>query len=69
MSNTVINLNLEGVMCEGCVNTIKNALSQNEQITDVSIVLADKTAQITSSLSAQQIIALIEKSGYGASEK
>ncbi|ADZ91471.1 heavy metal translocating P-type ATPase [Marinomonas mediterranea] len=62
-----LNLLLEGVTCASCVNTIEKALDKPEQIQSLNINFANRTAHLNTSLSNNEVIALIESAGYGAS--
>lgn len=62
-----IELNIEGMKCEGCVNRIKNALSTIKGIDSFDLSLEDK--KLTLSLKKEKIIdeviKKIETLGFG----
>ncbi len=62
-----IELNIEGMRCEGCVNRIKNALSTIKGIDSFDLSLEDK--KLTLSLKKEKIIdeviKKIETLGFG----
>lgn len=59
-------LQLEGVTCQGCVRKIRNSLSDADAKAVLHVDLSSKRADITTALSQQQLIELIQNSGYAA---
>ncbi|GAM62867.1 hypothetical protein JCM19232_4544 [Vibrio ishigakensis] len=64
----LVRLNLQGVTCASCVNTIEKALNGVEGVVSVMINFANRTAQVHASVEAESLITAIENSGYGATE-
>ncbi|GAM70393.1 hypothetical protein JCM19236_531 [Vibrio sp. JCM 19236] len=64
----LVRLNLQGVTCASCVNTIEKALNGVEGVDSVMINFANRTAQVHASVGAASLITAIESSGYGATE-
>ncbi len=60
-------LNLSGVSCASCVNTIEQALHKLDKVTKVEINFAERTASVFGEESADSLIKQIEQAGYGAS--
>lgn len=64
----LVRLNLQGVTCASCVNTIEKVLNGVEGVDSVMINFANRTAQVHASVGAASLITAIENSGYGATE-
>lgn len=64
----LVRLNLQGVTCASCVNTIEKALNGVEGVDSVMINFANRTAQVHANVNADTLIMAIENSGYGATE-
>jgi len=60
-------LNLSGVTCASCVNSIEQALHKLDKVTKVEINFAERTASVFGEESADSLINQIEQAGYGAS--
>lgn len=65
-----IELNIEGMKCEGCVNRIKNALSMIEGINSFDLSLDDKklTLSLKKEKTLDEVIKKIEVLGFGISK-
>lgn len=64
-----IDLDITGMTCASCVNTIESALSKQSGIAEVVVNLATEKARIkfdTKSITANKIIDTIKSVGYGA---
>ncbi len=60
---------VEGMTCEGCVGTVKAALSELEGVESVDVSLEKKQAVVVGSpgkVSEQAVVAAIEAAGYKA---
>lgn len=68
MENKEIKLALSGVRCAGCVNAIQKALDADNSVISAEINFANRTAQVITADSAEHLIEVVEKSGYGAKE-
>jgi len=66
--NTTLLL-VDGAGCQSCVNAIEGALRAAEGIEEASFDLASKTATVTSSRTASDLIAIIDEAGYDATIK
>jgi Cu+-exporting ATPase len=64
---SLVRLNLSGVTCASCVNTIEKALNSQNGVDSVSINFANRTASILTDVEPDRLITAIENSGYGAS--
>jgi len=62
-----IELNIEGMRCEGCVNRIKNALSTIKGIDSFDLSLEDKklTLSLKKEKTIDEVIKKIETLGFG----
>lgn len=62
-----IELNIEGMRCEGCVNRIKNALSTIKGIDSFALSLEDKklTLSLKKEKTIDEVIKKIETLGFG----
>ncbi|KAB7507255.1 Copper transport protein ATOX1 [Armadillidium nasatum] len=50
--------------CEGCSNAVKRVLDKlGDQVTDVDINLNEKSVHVTSSLSSDEILEKLKKTG------
>uniref|UniRef100_UPI003D0224A6 heavy metal translocating P-type ATPase n=1 Tax=Agarivorans sp. TaxID=1872412 RepID=UPI003D0224A6 len=65
--SSLTRLNLSGVTCASCVNTIEQALHKLDKVTKVEINFAERTASVFGEESADSLIKQIEQAGYGAS--
>lgn len=67
-----VQLNLEGMTCASCANTIDKVLNKQEGIKKASVNLANDTAQIDfdeNLISISEIIEVVESVGYDAKVK
>jgi copper chaperone CopZ len=64
-----ITLNVTGMSCEGCANSVKAALSQLAGVHKADVSLADKTAvlEVEEIVDAADMIGAVEAAGYQAS--
>lgn len=65
---SVIRLNLMGVTCASCVNTIHGALTNLDQVDSVDINFANRTVTVVTSQTVQTLIKVIQSVGYDAEE-
>lgn len=49
--------------CEGCSNAVTNVLTKKEGVDNVQIDLANKKVLVTSSLSSDEVLNVIKKTG------
>ncbi|MBP3919998.1 MAG: heavy-metal-associated domain-containing protein [Bacilli bacterium] len=65
-----IELNIEGMKCEGCVNRIKNVLSTIKGINSFDISLEDKklTLSVKKEKTVDEVIKKIETLGFDISK-
>ncbi len=65
-----IELNIEGMKCEGCVNRIKNVLSTIKGIDSFDVSLEDKklTLSVKKEKTVDEVIKKIETLGFGVSK-
>ena len=65
-----IELNIEGMKCEGCVNRIKNALYMIKGIDSFDLSLEDKklTLSLKKEKTIDEVIKKIEALGFGISK-
>ncbi|MER1999587.1 MAG: cation transporter [Lysinibacillus sp.] len=62
---TVITLNVEGMSCGNCVNSIESNLRQLSGVEEVQVELAAKTVTVTASTASEKQIAdVIEDLGF-----
>lgn len=64
-------LNIDGMTCNGCVQSVKNALLRSAGVTDAQVSLEDKKAQVTFDEHLTSPAALanaVSEAGYEASE-
>ncbi len=68
MSKTV--LKIEGMMCEGCVKTVKEALENVQGVTSVDVNLKKGTATVQhEGVSDETLIGAVVDAGFRASAK
>ncbi|UZE96406.1 heavy metal translocating P-type ATPase [Alkalimarinus alittae] len=65
-NNENIRLAITGAKCAGCVKKIEAALQSVEGSTMAEMNFAERTAEISGSMSPSQLIEAIEKAGFGA---
>ena len=63
-----VQLALSGVTCARCVNTIQSALEQTSGVETVNINFANRTASIVSTHTPDELIDIIQSTGYDAKE-
>lgn len=66
-----LDLNIKGMTCASCVNRIEKTLKKDTGVLSASVNLATEKARVSyddSKLNSSQVIALVEKAGYEASE-
>lgn len=65
-----IELNIEGMKCEGCVNRIKNALSTIKGIDSFDVSLKNKklTLSVKKEKTVDEVIKKIKTLGFGISK-
>ena len=65
-----VELNIEGMKCEGCVNRIKNALSTIKGINSFDLSLEDKklTLSLKKEKTIDEVIKKIEVLGFSISK-
>ena len=71
MANKNLNLNISGMTCVNCSNAVEKVTKKLPGIEDVSVSFASSKGEFTydsSTLSEEQIIAKIQKLGYGVSK-
>lgn len=56
--------NVQGMTCGHCVKSVTSAIKNEDQTADVQIDLASGVVQVESSLTAEQVTALIREEGY-----
>ena len=66
-----IELNIEGMHCEGCVNRIKNALSTIKGIDSFNVSLEEKklTISVKKEKTIDEVIKKIEALGFNVSKQ
>ncbi|OQX33951.1 MAG: copper-translocating P-type ATPase [Oceanospirillales bacterium LUC14_002_19_P2] len=60
-------LALTGVSCAGCVSRIEKALQALPGVEEVTVNLAERTAQVAGEVSGPTLVSAVESAGYGAS--
>ncbi|SUO95423.1 heavy-metal-associated domain-containing protein [Suttonella ornithocola] len=63
---------IDGMTCNGCANSVKNALESVPGISEVTVNLAEKQVAVVfdeKKISSQDIIDAIEDAGYDATLK
>ncbi|MFA5397808.1 MAG: heavy-metal-associated domain-containing protein [Methanomicrobiales archaeon] len=66
--NVIIHLSITGMMCEGCVATVKTALESVSGVEKVDVSLEKKEAVVTydpATTTEEKIIKTVKKAGYG----
>lgn len=63
-----ITLNVTGMSCEGCADSVKSALSQVEGVHNVDVSLAEKTAVLEAedTVKPTDLVRAVEAAGYQA---
>lgn len=63
-------LKVDGMTCNGCVQSVTRALKRVPGVQDVSVLLAEGSARVTydpGAVQPQQLVGAVEKAGYDAS--
>jgi len=55
---------IEGMKCSGCSGTVQSALLQSDGISDAAVSHEDGIAEVTHSLSDDDISRIVEDAGY-----
>ncbi len=64
---TTITLNVTGMTCDHCVNSVTTALKDVPGVSEASVSLDEKSARVVGeSLDGARLIAAIEEEGYKA---
>lgn len=69
MANQTRIINIEGMTCGGCVDSVHTATADIDGLDNISIELADNLATVTfddSKTSAEKIAAAIDDAGFDA---
>ena len=67
---TTIELDITGMTCDHCVNSVTNALKEVPGVSDAVVSLEDKQATVTAdSVDVQALIAAVEEEGYTAAAR
>jgi len=63
-----ITLNVTGMSCEGCVNSVRNALARFEGVHNAEVSLDQKTAvlEVEDAVQTADLVAAVEAAGYKA---
>lgn len=59
-------LALRGMRCAACVSSIEEALTQVEGVEQVSVNLADRSADVTGSAALPELLQAVDKAGFSA---
>ena len=62
----MIELKIEGMMCEHCVGRVKAALEAVDGVKTVEVTLKRKTATVSGSAEYAALVAAVENAGYKA---
>ncbi|XP_076235859.1 antioxidant 1 copper chaperone isoform X1 [Calliopsis andreniformis] len=62
MGSQVYEFNVE-MTCEGCANSITNVLNKKKGVDQIQIDLEGKKVFVTSSLSSEEVLQVIKKTG------
>ena len=67
---TTIELDITGMTCDHCVNSVTNALKEVPGVSDAVVSLDDKQATVTADpVDIQALIAAVEEEGYTAAAR
>jgi Cu2+-exporting ATPase len=61
--------NVTGMTCAACVARVEKAVTKVEGVTECSVSLLTNSMGVEGTAAEQDIIAAVEKAGYGASAK
>jgi copper chaperone CopZ len=64
MNNTYYTLHIEDMNCGGCVSSIQEALEGIEDVSNINIELASKTAAFESGVALDSVLAILKDAGY-----
>jgi Cu+-exporting ATPase len=65
---TEYNLSIGGMTCAGCVAAVEKAVNKNKHVDKVAVSFAEHSAVVTTSLTLDELIAIINKAGYQAAQ-
>jgi uncharacterized membrane protein YraQ (UPF0718 family)/copper chaperone CopZ len=65
--STLIETGVEGMTCNGCVSRLEQALRGEQGIRSVTVTLKPGRAQVTGTISKEQLQRLVDKAGFKAS--
>lgn len=71
MKQSEMNFAIQGLRCASCVGRVEKALKETPHVLEASVNLATEKAHVTfdsGTLSADQVVQIISKAGYGATE-
>lgn len=60
---------IEGMMCEGCANTVKEALSKVPGVTDVEVNLKKGTATVQGEVEDEALVKAVVDAGFRGTVK
>ncbi len=60
---------IEGMMCEGCANTVKEALSKVPGVTDVEVNLKKGTAAVQGEIEDEALVKAVVDAGFRGTVK
>ena len=63
-----IRLSISGMSCAGCVAAVEGALRAVPGVSDASVNLAERTAEVTGAVPSQALTAAVRAAGYDAAE-
>ncbi len=67
---TTIELDITGMTCDHCVNSVTNALKEVPGVTEAVVSLDEKQAKVTAeSVDVQALIEAVEEEGYTATAR
>ncbi|MDR0881091.1 MAG: heavy-metal-associated domain-containing protein [Candidatus Adiutrix sp.] len=62
-----VELKIEGLSCQHCVSSVKNALSHLAGVSKVEVSLENKSARVWGEADKGALIAAVAKAGFSAS--
>ena len=68
MNQTSVELNINGMKCGGCVNSVKNAIKSVAGVEQVEVSLDNHNAIIKGSAAVDELITAVKAAGYEASQ-
>ncbi|MBT3881285.1 MAG: heavy-metal-associated domain-containing protein [Candidatus Scalindua sp.] len=60
-----ITIEISGMSCPACAETIQNGLSNAEGVTESEVIFETRKAAVVSSISLEEISKIVEGLGYG----